>query len=94
MKKQFMPCALIKKGVSDFHKMIVNVLKSCFRKREAKFIKYRSNKKFCNDSFKQQLLEDLNKSCVSVSDLAKFNACVFEVLHKEALIKKKFIRAN
>ena len=39
-------------------------------------------------------MEKLNKSFISVSDLAKFNACVLEVLNKEALIKKKFIRAN
>ena len=49
---------------------------------------------FCNDSFRQQLLEELNKSCISVSDLAKFNACVLEVPNKEAPNKKKFIMAN
>ena len=52
---------MIETGVSDFHKMVVTVLKSYFRKREAKIIKYRSNKNFCNGSFKQQLLEELNK---------------------------------
>ena len=62
-KKQFMPCALIETGFSDFHKMVVTVLKSYFRKREATMIEYRSNKNFCNDSFRQQLLEVLNKSC-------------------------------
>ena len=82
-----MPRALIKTGVSDFHKMVVTILKSYFRKREAKTIKYRSNKNFCNDSFRQQLLEELHKSCISVSDLAKFNAFVVEVLSKETLIK-------
>ena len=89
-----MPRALIKTGVSDFHKMVVTILKSYFRKREAKTIKYRSNKNFCNDSFRQQLLEELNKSCISVSDLAKFNAFVVEVLSKETLIKQKLISAN
>ena len=44
--------ALIETGVSDFHKMIVTVLKSYFRKHEAKIIKYRSNRNFCNDSFR------------------------------------------
>ena len=73
--------------------MVVTVLKSYFSKREAKNIKYRSNKSFCNVSFRQQL-EELNKSFINVSDLAKFNAPVLEVLNKEAPIKKKFIRAN
>ena len=74
--------------------MVVTVLKSYFRKREAKIIKYRSNKNFYNDSFWQQLLEELNKSFISVSDKAKFNACVFKLLNKEAPIKKRFILTN
>ena len=93
-KKQFMPSTLIETSVSDFHKMVVIVLKSYFRKREAKIIKYRSRKNFGNDSFRQQLLEELNKSFISVSDLAKFNACVLDIHNKEMPIKKKFIRAN
>ena len=68
-KKQFMSCALIGTGFSDFHKMTVTVLRSHFRKREAKIIKYRSNKNFCKDSFRQQLLGELNNSFISVSDL-------------------------
>ena len=39
-------------------------------------------------------MEELNKSCISVSDLAKNNACVLEVPNKEAPNKKKFIMAN
>ena len=74
--------------------MFVTVLKSYFRKREAKSIKYKSNKIFWNVSFRQQFLEELNKSLIILSDLAKFNACVLEVLDKEAPIKKKFIKAN
>ena len=93
-KKQFMPSTLIETSVSDFHKIVVTVLKSCFRKSEAKTIKYRSNKNFCNGSFRQQLLEEPNKSFISVSDLAKFNACVLDIHNKEMPIKKKFIRAN
>ena len=78
-KKQFMPSALIKADVSDVHKNVA-------RKREAKIIKYRSNKNFWNDRFRQQVLEDLNKGFIIVSDLAKFNACLLEVLNKKAPI--------
>ena len=89
-----MPCALIETDFSDFHKMTVTVLRSHFRKREAKIIKYRSNKNFCRDSFRQQLLDELNKSFISVSDIEKLNAYVLEVLNKEVHIKNKCIRAN
>ena len=34
-----MPSTLIKTVISDFHKMVVTILKSYFRKREAKIIK-------------------------------------------------------
>ena len=43
-KKQFILFALIETGVSDLNKMVVTVVKSYFRKLEAKIIKYRSNK--------------------------------------------------
>ena len=39
-------------------------------------------------------MEELNKSFISVSDVAKFNACVLKGFNKEATFKKKFIRAN
>ena len=74
--------------------MVITVLKSYFGKREATTIKYRSNKNLCKDSFRQQLSEELNKGFISVSDLAKFNGCVLEILNREALINMKFIRAN
>ena len=90
-KKQFMPSALIEAGASDFHKMVKTVLKSYFKKREAKISKYRSNNSFCNDSFRQQLLEELNKNFISVSDLAKFDACVlkFYTLLTRCLLSRK-----
>ena len=89
-----MSSALMETGVSGFHKMVVTALKSYYRKCEAKITKYRSNKNFCNDSFRQQLLEELNKGFISVSDLAKFNACILKAFNKEAPIKKKLIGAN
>ena len=39
-------------------------------------------------------MEELNKSFISISVLAKFNACVLEVLNKEVPIMKKFLWAN
>ena len=39
-------------------------------------------------------MEELNKSFISVLDLAKFNACALKVLNKEAPIKKKLITVN
>ena len=83
-----MSSALMETGVSGFHKMVVTALKSYYRKCEAKITKYRSNKNFCNDSFMQQLLEELNKNFISIPDLTKFNACVLEVFNEETPIKK------
>ena len=39
-------------------------------------------------------MEELNKSFISVSDPAKFNADVLNILDKETPIRKKFVRAD
>ena len=54
-------CA-IETRLSDFHKMIVTVLKIYFQKREAKVINYRDCLKFSNEEFRQQVLKDILKS--------------------------------
>ena len=49
-------------GLSDFHKMIVTVLKIYFQKREAKVINYRDYRNFSNEEFRQQVLKDILKA--------------------------------
>ena len=64
--KSFQPSILVETGISDFHKMVVTVLKQYFKKKEPRVIKYRKHKNFCNDRFRSQLLNELNKGLIKI----------------------------
>ena len=48
---------VVRTGLTDFHKLVVSVLKATYKKSQPKFITYRSYKYFNNDSFREALLE-------------------------------------
>ena len=52
-------CAL-ETGLSEFHKMTVNVLKSYLKKKQPKIKSYRDFGKFSNNDFKTQILRDFS----------------------------------
>ena len=60
--RSFQICSIIKTGLSDFHKMIVTVVKIYFRKKEAKAINYSDYRNFSNEKFRQQVLKDIIKT--------------------------------
>ena len=74
--------------------MVATVLKQYFKKKEPTVIKYRKHKNFCNDRFRSQLLNELNKGLIKISDLEHFNATILKILDHEAPIKMKYVRAN
>ena len=51
------PSCIIETDMSDFHLMIVAVLKAFYKKQKPKNIQYRSYKNFSNDVFWQELSE-------------------------------------
>ena len=79
-KKSFQLSILIETGISDFYKMFIAILKQYFKKQESRAIKYRSHKYFCNNDFRLQLLHELNKELIKISDLDHFNPTVLKVL--------------
>ena len=58
----FQNSSTIETGLSDFHKMIVTILKIYFQKREAKVINYRDYRNFLNEEFRQQVQKDILKT--------------------------------
>ena len=50
---------VIETGLSDFHKMVVTIMKTSFRKLKPKIIKQSKYKHFLNDIFRDSLLEEL-----------------------------------
>ena len=49
-------------GLSDFHKLIVTVLKTFFKKQSSKVISYRNYKNFSNDLFRTDLINEIDIS--------------------------------
>ena len=53
----FQTSCVIETGLSDFHKIVVLVMKTTYKKSQPKIIAYRSYKCFNNDSFREALLQ-------------------------------------
>ena len=81
-------------GLSDFHKLVVTVLKSTFPKSPSKIITYRSYKDFSNDllenNFKNYLLSKQNMT-LEFTSLTRFTRIFIETRNKHAPIKKNII---
>ena len=94
--RSFCNSCTVETGLSDFHRMVVTVLKTSFQKLGPKIIKYRDYKNFSNEYFKDNVMNeigDLNHTLASMPfdqgiDIFKRN------LDLCAPIKQKYVRAN
>ena len=82
---------LIEAGISDFHQMIVIVMKT-HKSKKTKTIQYRNYKHFHEQSFNFELNNQLLKIDINSAELKEFNEFVFKVLDKHTLRKQKFIK--
>ena len=79
-------------GLSDFHRMVVTVMKTTFPKAEPKIIYYRDYKKFNLHEFRRELRCELRNNVVI--GYAHFEHIFLTVLEKHAPIKQRTVRAN
>ena len=84
----------IETGLSDFHKMVVTVLKTTFPKQGPSIINYRSYKNFDQTRFKQGLRIELDNVDTSNINYGAFETAFDKVLNKHAPLKKKYVIAN
>ena len=91
--KTFQTSQIIETGISDFHKMVMTVLKVYFKKKGPSIIQYGKYKNFSNDKFRNELNERI-RSKIESSRLDIFVSAVLKVLSKNSPIKKRYIRAN
>ena len=86
----FQNTSTISCGLSDYHKMVVNVLKTIFTKAKPKEIHCRCYKNFNNIEFRDNLRNELSRSNdLTYSDFQ----CIFMiVLNKHAPLKKKTLK--
>ena len=91
----FQNSTTIESGLSDFHKMVVTVLKTSFQKRSPTTIKYRNYSKFNDEYFRQDLSNELLLNCkLHNITYEEFKPIFMRVLNQHAPPKTKMIRAN
>ena len=56
----FQNFCVIETGLSDFHKMVVLVMKTTFQKLKPRIVQYKDYTQFSNDDFRKKLLENLS----------------------------------
>ena len=85
---------VVETGLSDFHKMVVTVLKTTFPKQGPTVINYRNYKKYNENVFKSDLREELQRIEPLDLNYSSFETAFDRVLDKHAPIKTKYVRAN
>ena len=93
-QRSFQNSCAIETGLSDFHRMTVTVMKASIRKLKLKVIHYRNYKRFCNESYRNELVADFSKQNFEENSLEKFLEVLNKVLDKHAPRKSKFVRGN
>ena len=86
----------IETGLSDFHEMIVVVMKTSYRKVGLRVINYRDYKSFSNEGFRESLIENLKGKILgncNQSFSSFINTCN-TVLDKQLPREKKYVRGN
>ena len=79
-------------GLSDFHKLVLTVMKTTFPKAKPKIIYYRDYKKFDLEEFRRELRNELRTTVVL--GYAHFEYIFLKILEKHAPTKQKVVRAN
>jgi len=90
----FQNSIVLETGLSDFHKLTTTVMKTTFRKKPAKIIKYRDYKNYSAFKFQNEVNFCLAGIDLNVISNDEYVSLLTEVLSKHAPIKTKCLRAN
>ena len=88
----FFNTSTINTDLSDYHKMVVTVLRKTFQREQPKVFSYRDYKNFDNELFNSSLQNTLKE--INRPDYIKFEEVFLETLNKHAPVKQKIIRGN
>ena len=88
--KSFQSTMVITTGLSDYHKMVLTVLKNKFVKQKPKEIEYRCYKLLDRGVFR----EELKNSLANVRMMEEFDEAYLKVLNKHIPLNKKTVRIN
>ena len=90
--RSFIHTSTISTGLSDFHKMIVTVLKTTFPKAKPKIVHYRDFSRYRIEGFSRDLENNLKSKWQN--NYESFETIFLNIFNNHAPIKKKVIRAN
>ena len=88
-QERFLRTKTVETGLSDFHKMVVSVFKTSFKKKKSKIVTHLDYKRFDNEKLRESLI-----TCFSTGKSISNDAFVLQTLRKMAPIKQKHIRGN
>ena len=91
--KSFQNSCAIETRVSDFHKMIVTILKTCFQKKEPKIMQYRDYKNFSEEEYREFLVNLVSGHDQCPSYDVFLRKCKID-LDRRAPLKYKCLRSN
>ena len=87
--KSFQNTFAVSTGLSDFHKMVLTVLKIKIEKQKHHKLSYRNYKKIDNNHFRHDLLKELSFRKIPENHLEKLKDVFSKVLNKLAPVKKE-----
>ena len=90
----FHKSTVVETGLSDFHKLIVTVMKSYLPKRTPNIMIYRKYTNFDKDKFIDEISFNLPKHNLQELSLEAFISMFKIVFEKHAPLKKKYLRAT
>ena len=90
----FQNTVALERGISDFHKMVVMILKVFYKKQKPKIIQHRKCDNFDKDLFREELNNELLNVDLNNTELSEFFETFMSLLDKHAPKKQKYIRAN
>ena len=90
----FQNSGVVETGLSDFHRMIVTVMKTSFQRLPPKIRHYRDYSNYDNNMFRVSLFKELSKLNIEAIDLIKSITFCIDTLNFHAPSKKKYIRGN
>ena len=86
---------VVETGLSDFHKMIVTVMKTTNQKLDPKITHYRDYNTFCNDNFREHLLSALVMENLDTNNgLEKVLVVCVKTLDRFVPYKTKYLQGN
>ena len=90
--RSFQGTTTVTTGLSDFHKMVVTVMKTTFPKAKPKVVQYRDYKNFNLQNFRRDLRSKIREEPINTYDA--FEDIFMLTLNNHAPQKSKVLRAN